>query len=40
VVGGLLLVALIWAFTFEQTAIETIPRVTREVFVPLSTPSP
>ena len=40
VVGGLLLVALIWAFTFEQTAIETIPRVTREIFVPLGTPSP
>ena len=40
VVGILLLVGLIWAFTFEQTAIETIPRVTREVFVPLSTPSP
>lgn len=40
VVGGLLLVAVIWAFTFEQTAIETIPRVTREVFVPLSTPAP
>lgn len=40
VVGGLLLVGLIWAFTFEQTAIETIPRVTREAFAPLSTPSP
>lgn len=40
VVGLLLLAGLIWAFTFEQTAIETIPRVTREVFVPLSTPSP
>lgn len=40
VVGILLLAGLIWAFTFEQTAIETIPRVTREVFVPLSTPSP
>ena len=40
VVGSLLLAGLIWAFTFEQTAIETIPRVTREIFVPLSTPSP
>lgn len=40
VVGLLLLAGLIWAFTFEQTAIETIPRITREVFVPLSTPSP
>lgn len=40
VVGGLMLAIVIWAFTFEQTAIETIPRVTREVFVPLSTVSP
>lgn len=40
VVGILLLAGLVWAFTFEQTAIETIPRVTREVFVPLTTPSP
>ena len=40
IVGGLMLAIVIWAFTFEQTAIETIPRVTREVFVPLSTPSP
>lgn len=40
VIGGLLLFALIWAFTFEETAIQTIPRVTREIFVPLSTPSP
>ncbi len=40
IVGGLMLAAVIWAFTFEQTAIETIPRVTREVFVPLSTVSP
>ena len=40
VIGGLLLVVLIWAFTFEETAIQTVPRITREVFVPLSTPSP
>ena len=40
VVGILLLAGLIWAFTFEETAIQTIPRVTREIFVPLSTPSP
>ena len=40
VVGALLLFGLIWAFTFEETAITTIPRVTREIFVPLSTPSP
>lgn len=40
VVGGLMFIAVAWAFTFEQTAIETIPRVTREVFVPLSTLTP
>ncbi|MCC6604399.1 MAG: cytochrome b/b6 domain-containing protein [Anaerolineae bacterium] len=40
VVGSLLLVALIWAFTFEETAVQTIPRVTREIFVPLGTPIP
>jgi formate dehydrogenase gamma subunit len=40
VVGGLMLAGVIWAFTFEETAIETIPRVTREVFVPLATPPP
>jgi len=40
VVGGLLVAAVIWAFTFEQTAITTIPRATREIFVPLSTAVP
>lgn len=40
VVGAIVLALLIWAFTFEQTAIETVPRVTREVFVPLATPMP
>lgn len=39
-IGILILVVLVWAFTFEQTAIETIPRVTREVFVPLATAVP
>jgi cytochrome b subunit of formate dehydrogenase len=40
-VAGVLLVALvIWLFTFEETAITTIPRATTEVFVPLSTPMP
>lgn len=39
IVGGLMLWILIWAFTFEQTAITTIPRLTPEVFVPL-TPAP
>jgi formate dehydrogenase gamma subunit len=40
VVGALILALLIWAFTFEETALETIGRATREVFVPLVTPSP
>ena len=30
----------IWAVTFEQTAIDTITRVTRDVFVPVGTPAP
>jgi len=40
IVGGLFVAFIIWAFTFESTAIETIPRVTEEIFVPLSTPVP
>ena len=40
IVGGLMLAGLVWAFTFEETAITTIPRVTREVFVPLGTLAP
>ena len=41
VFGALVLVFLIWAFTFEQTAITTIPQVTRDVFAPLEgTPVP
>jgi formate dehydrogenase gamma subunit len=30
----------VWMFTFEETAITTIPQVTQEVFVPLATPIP
>ncbi|HEX6384475.1 MAG TPA: hypothetical protein VF177_07380, partial [Anaerolineae bacterium] len=40
IVGSLVLAGLVWAFTFEETAITTIPRATREVFVPLATPAP
>lgn len=40
IVGGLILALLIWAFTFEETALTTIDRATREVFVPLVTPVP
>lgn len=40
VLGIAILALLIWAFTFEQTAIETVlPSATRDVFVPL-TPTP
>jgi cytochrome b subunit of formate dehydrogenase len=39
-VGGLILALIIWAFTFEETAITTIPRATIDVFVPLATPAP
>lgn len=40
VLGTLAVALVIWLFTFEQTAITTIPRATTEVFVPLGTPSP
>ena len=42
ILGGLVLTAIVWMFTFEDTAIDitTIPRATREVFVPLLTPAP
>lgn len=40
VVGALLLAGIVWMFTFEETAITTIPRVTEEIFVPLITPAP
>lgn len=40
IIGGVILVILVWAFTFEQTAITTIPQATRDVFTPLSTPIP
>jgi hypothetical protein len=40
IIGGLILAVMIWAFTFEETAIQTIPRVTRDVFAPLATPAP
>ncbi len=39
IVGALLLYVAIWMFTFEETALTTIPRATREVFVPLMTPA-
>ena len=43
-VGAILAVVLtafvIWLFTFESTAITTLPEATRDVFVPLATPLP
>ena len=40
VVGALMLAGIVWMFTFEETAITTVPRLTQEVFVPLATPAP
>jgi thiosulfate reductase cytochrome b subunit len=40
IIGGLIMAGLIWAFTFEETAITTIPQATREIFVPLATAVP
>jgi len=39
-VAVLSLIAIYWLFTFEETAITTLPAVTREVFVPLATSVP
>ncbi|MBP6469623.1 MAG: cytochrome C [Chloroflexi bacterium] len=38
--GILIFVVLVWLFTFEETAITTLPAVTREIFVPLATAVP
>ncbi len=41
IVAGVLIVALlVWLFTFEETAVTTLPAVTREIFVPLATATP
>jgi formate dehydrogenase gamma subunit len=40
IVGTILFAVIVWLFTFEETAITTLPVVTREVFVPLATPMP
>jgi cytochrome b subunit of formate dehydrogenase len=40
ILGGLFLAFVIWIFTFEETAITTVPRITEEIFVPLATPVP
>ncbi|MGW8317912.1 MAG: formate dehydrogenase subunit gamma [Candidatus Promineifilaceae bacterium] len=38
--GAIAMAIVVWAFTFEETAIETVPVVTRDVFVPLVTSTP
>jgi len=40
VIGVLMVAFVIWLFTFEETAITTIPRITTDVYVPLITPAP
>lgn len=40
ILGALAFAVLVYLFTFEETAITTIPQVTREVFTPLATPVP
>ena len=40
VVVVLSLALVVWMFTFESTAITTLPEATRDVFVPLATPAP
>ena len=40
IVGTIVFVFVIWLFTFEETAITTIPRITTDVYVPLTTPAP
>ena len=40
ILGTAIFALMVWAFTFEQTAITTIPRATRDVFVPLATSVP
>lgn len=37
IVSIVVIAAVVWAITFEQTAITTVPRVTREIFVPAGT---
>ncbi|HSH00930.1 MAG TPA: cytochrome b/b6 domain-containing protein [Anaerolineae bacterium] len=41
IISGVIILALLyWMFTFEDTALITVPRATRDVFTPLVTPSP
>ncbi len=40
IASAIVVTALVWMFTFEETAITTIPQATRDVFVPLATAVP
>lgn len=40
IIGVMMVAFVIWLFTFEETAITTIPRITTDVYVPLNTPAP
>jgi formate dehydrogenase gamma subunit len=40
ILGSICAAIVVWMFTFEATAIETVPRIQEEIFVPLTTPMP
>lgn len=40
IIGVIVLGVLIWAFTFEETAITTIDRINRDILIPTQTPIP
>ena len=40
IASAIVITILVWSFTFEETAITTIPQATRDVFVPLATAVP
>lgn len=40
VAAVVIVLVLVWLFTFEETAITTLPPITPEIFVPLATPLP
>jgi hypothetical protein len=40
IMGVIILAVLVYLFTFEETAITTLPAITPEVYTPLQTPAP
>lgn len=40
ILSTMVLALMVWTFTFEETAITTIPQATRDIFVPLATAVP